>query len=58
MNLYSNVHFVMMMNKHVKLYKFTYKSLQEKGFLEKEVLEKDLKVYLKVIFREGIMKQM
>ena len=29
------------------------KTLQEKGFLEKEVLENDLEVYLKVTFREG-----
>ena len=33
----------------------THVSLQEKEFLEKEVLEKDLEVYLKVIFREEIM---
>ena len=29
--------------------------LQEKEFLEKKVLEKDLEAYLKVTFREEIM---
>ena len=28
---------------------------EKKRFLEKKVLEKDLEVYLKVTFREGIM---
>ena len=36
-------------------YNSTRVSLQEKEVLVKEVLEKDLDVYLKVTFREGIM---